>query len=101
MSQKWSTFYYGFEKYTAHEQILKMRHCRAEVQIRASAESPTEHTEWQRPFSGVHSIMMEKLAHDGEGGGCTPTPIFTISNTTFKVVVYAPAERAEPVFVNA
>jgi hypothetical protein len=32
------------------------------------------HTEWQRPLSGVHSIMMEKLAHDGEGGGHMPTP---------------------------
>ncbi len=34
------------------------------------------HTEWQRPLSGVHSIMMEKLAQAGEGGeGCTPTPL--------------------------
>ncbi len=24
----------------------------------------TEYTEWQRPLSGVHSIMMEKLAQD-------------------------------------
>ncbi len=35
-------------------------------------EKPTEYTEWQRPLSGVHSIMMGKLTHDGEGGGCTP-----------------------------
>ncbi len=27
------------------------------------------HTEWQRPLSGVHSIMMGKLAQPGEGGG--------------------------------
>ena len=27
------------------------------------------HTEWQWPLSGVHSIMMEKLAQAGEGGG--------------------------------
>jgi hypothetical protein len=32
------------------------------------------HTEWQRPLSDVHSIMMEKLAQACEGGGCTPTP---------------------------
>jgi len=25
------------------------------------------HTEWQQPLSGVHSILMEKLAHAGEG----------------------------------
>jgi hypothetical protein len=26
------------------------------------------HVEWQWPFSGVHSIMMEKFAQPGEGG---------------------------------
>ncbi len=36
----------------------------------------TEYTECQRPLSGVHSIMMEKLAQAGEGGGCTPTLSF-------------------------
>ena len=30
------------------------------------------HTEWQRPLSGVHSIMMEQLAQAGEDGECTP-----------------------------
>ncbi len=42
----------------------------------------------------VHSIMMENSALAGEGGGCTPTPsiLFTI---TYKVAVYAPAERAD------
>jgi hypothetical protein len=45
----------------------------------------TENTEWQRPLSGVHSIMMEKLVQAGEG----------ISTITYKVVVYAPAERAD------
>ncbi len=40
---------------------------------------PTETTEWERPLSGVHSIMMEKLAQPGEGGGgCTPTPFHYI-----------------------
>jgi hypothetical protein len=27
---------------------------------------PTEYTEWQRSLSGVHSIMMEKIAQAGE-----------------------------------
>jgi hypothetical protein len=27
------------------------------------------HTEWQRQLTGVHSIMMEKLAQAGESGG--------------------------------
>jgi hypothetical protein len=31
-----------------------------------------EHRVWQRQLSGVHSIMMEKLAQAGEGGGRTP-----------------------------
>jgi hypothetical protein len=52
------------------------------------------HTEWQRLLSGVHFIMMEKLAQAGMGGGCTPTPL-TIATITYKVAVYAPAEWAE------
>jgi hypothetical protein len=55
------------------------------------------HTEWQLPLSSVHSIMMEKLSQPGEGGGCSPPP-FTISTITYKVVVYAPAERADILF---
>ncbi len=31
-------------------------------------------TAWQLPLSGVHSIMMEKLAQPVEVGWCTPTP---------------------------
>ncbi len=39
----------------------------------------TEYTEWQLSLSGVHSIMMEKLAQAGAGGGgCTPTPLHYI-----------------------
>jgi hypothetical protein len=37
--------------------------------------------------------MMEKSALAGEGGGCTPTPFQPIT-ITYKVAVYAPAERA-------
>ncbi len=40
--------------------------------------------------------MMEKLAQPGQGWawGARPLP-FTISTITYKVVVYAPAERAD------
>jgi hypothetical protein len=38
---------------------------------------PTEYTEWQRTLSGVHSILMEKSAQVGEGGGACP-PLFTL-----------------------
>jgi hypothetical protein len=38
------------------------------------------HTEWQRPLSGVHSIMMEKLSQPGEGGGCTSTSFHYINH---------------------
>jgi hypothetical protein len=49
------------------------------------------------PISGVHSIMMEKSALAGEGRGCTPTPLqSTVITITYKVAVFAPAERAEP-----
>ncbi len=59
-----------------------------------------EHTERQRPLSGIHSIMMEKLAQSGERGGARPPPS-TIYAIMYKVVVYAPAERAEtlPLFL--
>jgi hypothetical protein len=52
------------------------------------------HTEWQLPVSGVHSIMMEKLAQPGDGAGARPPP-YTLSTITHKVAVYAPAERAD------
>jgi hypothetical protein len=35
-------------------------------------------TEWQRLLSGVHYILMEKLAQPGKGGGCSPTPFHSI-----------------------
>jgi hypothetical protein len=42
---------------------------------------------------------MEKLAQAGEGGGRPPP--FAISTITYKVVVYAPAKRADtlPLFL--
>ncbi len=48
---------------------------------------PTEYTEWQRPLSGVHAILMEKSAQTGEGGGCTPTPFYHIYYH-YKIVIY-------------
>jgi hypothetical protein len=54
------------------------------------------HTEWQRPLSRVHSVMMEKLAQVGEGGGVHALPLLLyISIITYKFVVYAPTERAD------
>jgi hypothetical protein len=38
----------------------------------------TEYTDWLRPLSGEHSIMMEKLSQTGEGEGCTPTHFHAI-----------------------
>ncbi len=65
----------------------------------------TEFREWQWPLSGVHSIMMEKSAKPVvRVGGARPPP-FTLSSIyhtiTSKVVVYAPAERADalPLFL--
>ncbi len=55
----------------------------------------TEYTQWQWPLSGVHSIMMVKSAQANEGGGGDAQPLpFTLSTIKYKVVVYAPAERA-------
>jgi hypothetical protein len=54
----------------------------------------TEYSDWQRQLPGVNSIMMEKSAQACDSGRCTPTPI-TLSTITYKVVVYAPVERAD------
>jgi hypothetical protein len=45
-------------------------------------------------FPCVHSIMMEKSALAGEVGGARPPP-FTLFSITYKLAVYAPAERAD------
>jgi hypothetical protein len=42
--------------------------------------------------------MMEESAKSVEGGGERP-PLFIISNITYKVVVYAPTERADALFL--
>ncbi len=48
----------------------------------------TEYTEWQWPLSGIHSLLRVKLPQPGEGP-------FILSTITYKVMVYAPAERAD------
>jgi hypothetical protein len=65
--------------------------------LRLSCMGPDHrvHTEWQWPLSCVYSIMMEKSAQPDEGGRCTPTPFQSIYHHIYKVVVYAPAERAD------
>jgi hypothetical protein len=55
----------------------------------------TEYTEWQRPLSGVHSILMENMSMLVRFGGARP-PLFTIVTFMYKVAVYTPAERADP-----
>ncbi len=47
--------------------------------------------DWQWLLCGVHSIMMVNSAQPDAGRGCTPSPF----HSTCKVVVYAPAERAD------
>jgi hypothetical protein len=62
----------------------------------------TEYTEWQRPLSGKHFIMMEKLAQAGEVGDAHTAhpPPLTISTITYNVVVYTLAEMADtPLFL--
>ncbi len=53
------------------------------------------HTEWQRPLSGIHSIMMERLAQAGEGGA-RPTlfTLFTISRADTPVFHLYPISYA-------
>jgi hypothetical protein len=55
-------------------------------------EITTEYThsgDWIE-ISGVHPIVMEKLALVGEGGGCTPAPFQPIT-ITYKAALYAAA----------
>jgi hypothetical protein len=54
-----------------------------------------EYTQLQLPLSGVHSIMMEKSAQPGEGGGAHPPPFHPIYHHEQSCSVYAPSERAD------
>jgi hypothetical protein len=53
------------------------------------------HTVWQRPLYGVYTIMMGKLAKDGDGGDARPPP-FTLFTIMFKVAVDSPAVIHSP-----
>jgi hypothetical protein len=68
----------NFEK-KANEEIVGHLHTVHRVQ-----------TEWPWPISGVHSIMRV--------GGARPPP-FTLFSFTYKVAVYASAERADTLSV--
>jgi hypothetical protein len=46
-------------------------------------------------LSGIDSIMMKKLVQSVVRMVGASPPLFTISTITYKVVVYAPAERAD------
>ncbi len=73
--------------------------------IKSSMEGKRDHhrvhTEWQLPLSGVNSIMRENQPWlvRVQGGACPLA--FTISTIMYKVVMYAPAERADtlPLFL--
>jgi hypothetical protein len=45
------------------------------------------HTEWQLTLSGVQSIMMEKLAQAGKGGGSRPPPFKLLLRTKLQCML--------------
>jgi hypothetical protein len=71
--------------------------------MRGKRISPTEYTERQRPLSGVHSIMIEKLAQAGDGGGCTPTPSYIYHHVqscgvrSMRVQIHSPYFYSTPI----
>jgi hypothetical protein len=58
--------------------------------VQFPAGPATEHTDWQWPLDGVHSIMMVKSAQDGEAGMCTPNTFHSVYHHK-QSCVYAPA----------
>jgi hypothetical protein len=82
-----------------HAHLLSRTKLQCTLQLRGHVHHIV-HTEWRLLISGVHPIMMEKSALAGEGGKCTPTPFQPIT-ITYKVGMYAPAERADtlPLFL--
>ncbi len=65
-----------------------------------SDNSSAKHRVYTQSGNGVHSIMMEKSALVGESWGARPPPL-TLFTITYKVAVYAPAERADTLRVKA
>jgi hypothetical protein len=71
----WRNFFLGIDSWV-HKR-LKIRARIATHTI--DSDDYRVHTEWQRPLSGVHSIVMENSALAGEGGGgCTPNPLHSL-----------------------
>ncbi len=56
------------------------------------------HTEWQRPLSGVHSIMMEKLAQAVEGG--VGGALFLPSQTKLRCTLQLRGQKPTPYFIS-
>ncbi len=58
-------------------------------------------TEWQWPISGVHSIIMEKAALAGEGGGRTPIPfqLYLPSRTKLQCMLQLRGQIHSPYFI--
>ncbi len=59
------------EQFIAHQNPSNYLRLRSELCTGYWIVCTTEYTEWQRPLSGAHSVMMEKLAQAGEGWGFT------------------------------
>ncbi len=80
-----------------YPRLVPYRHLFGVNNMAEAFVTSTEYTEWQRPLSGLHSIMMDKMVQAGENGGARHArpPPFTISTTKYKVVVCAPAEGAD------
>ncbi len=60
-------------------------------------------TEWQRPLSGVHSIMMEKLVPAGEGGRCTDAQTLSLhlsSRTKLQCTLQLSGQIHSPYFIS-
>ncbi len=94
MSQKWSSFYYGFENYTGQvgpsTSLGGISH-RAH-RVATAIFWRTFHHDWKNKPRLAARVQ----------GGVQAHPPFTISTITYKVVVYAPRLRghAEPVLLN-
>ncbi len=60
------------------------------------------HTEWQWPISGVHSIMMEKPAHAGEGEGvhALPLSLYLPSRTKLQCAFQLRGQIHSPYFIS-
>ncbi len=64
--------------------------------VREATTDERVQIDWQRPLSGLHSIVMVHSAQPGEGGGCTTFLFYSIYHHEQNIVaVYAPAGRVD------